>query len=67
MATYTQIALQFADLHDRPERMLAKETISRIVSWREARVMFYWRLKRRVLGMQARGGETGGWWFGCSP
>jgi hypothetical protein len=51
MATYTQIALQFADLHDRPERMLAKDAISRIVDWKAARVTFYWRLKRRVLGV----------------
>lgn len=53
MATYTQIALQFADLHDRPERMLAKKVISKVVNWQNARSVFYWRVKRRVLGMSS--------------
>ena len=48
MPYYTPIGEIFADLHDRPERMLAKGVIRSIVSWRDARTFFYWRLKRRV-------------------
>ena len=38
----------FCDLHDRPERMLAKGVIRDIVAWRSARTYFYYRIKRRV-------------------
>jgi len=38
----------FSDLHDRPERMLAKGVIKRIVQWRESRKIFYYRLRRRL-------------------
>ncbi|KAI8812785.1 acetyl-CoA carboxylase [Cladochytrium replicatum] len=43
-----QAAVHFADLHDKPGRMLAKKTISKIVDWREARQFFYFRLLRRI-------------------
>ena len=48
MPYYTPIGEIFADLHDRPERMLAKGVIRSIVNWRGARTYFYWRIKRRV-------------------
>ena len=48
MPYYTPIGEIFADLHDRPERMLAKGVIRSIVSWKGARTYFYWRIKRRV-------------------
>ncbi|KAL7669003.1 hypothetical protein ACOME3_009679 [Neoechinorhynchus agilis] len=43
---YTPVALAFADLHDRPQRMLKVGAIKRIVKWVESRSVFYWRLKR---------------------
>eukprot|EP00127_Corallochytrium_limacisporum_P002994 Clim_evm41s144 gene=Clim_evmTU41s144 len=46
---YHQIAVQYADLHDRPERMLEKNTIRRIVPWRNSRTFFYWRMSLRLL------------------
>ncbi|KAF2276297.1 acetyl-CoA carboxylase [Westerdykella ornata] len=45
---YGQIALQFADLHDRAGRMQAKGTIRRSLRWQNARRFFYWRLRRRL-------------------
>ena len=48
LPVYSQIALQFADLHDRAGRMLAKGTIRQPLSWRESRRFFYWRLRRRL-------------------
>ena len=46
--TYSAIALQFADLHDRPARMKAKGTIRDALDWSEARRFFYRRLVRRL-------------------
>lgn len=48
LPVYTQVALQFADLHDRAGRMEAKGTIRKALSWRDARRYFYWRLRRRL-------------------
>jgi acetyl-CoA carboxylase/biotin carboxylase 1 len=48
LGTYLQIATHFADLHDTPGRMLAKEVINGTVPWRRARSFFYWRLRRRL-------------------
>ena len=45
---YTQIAVQFADLHDRAGRMKAKGVIRDALEWRNARRYFYWRLRRRL-------------------
>ena len=45
---YQQIALQFADLHDRAGRMEAKGTIRMPLKWLNARRFFYWRLRRRL-------------------
>lgn len=48
LPVYMQIALQFADLHDRAGRMQAKDVIRSSLVWREARRFFYWRVRRRV-------------------
>ena len=48
MPIYSQIAIQFADLHDRSGRMLAKGVIRKELDWRYARRFFYWRLRRRL-------------------
>ncbi|KAG4025341.1 hypothetical protein MFRU_060g00170 [Monilinia fructicola] len=48
LPVYTQISLQFADLHDRAGRMKAKGVIRESLKWREARRFFYWRVRRRV-------------------
>lgn len=48
MPVYRQISLQFADLHDRAGRMKSKGAIREILTWRDARRFFYWRIKRRV-------------------
>lgn len=45
---YQQIAIQFADLHDRAGRMEAKGTIRSALKWQNARRFFYWRLRRRL-------------------
>lgn len=48
LGTYLQIATHFADLHDTPGRMSAKNAINGVVPWRRARSFFYWRLRRRL-------------------
>ncbi|KAF2790753.1 hypothetical protein K505DRAFT_250517 [Melanomma pulvis-pyrius CBS 109.77] len=45
---YSQISLQFADLHDRAGRMEAKGVIRHALRWQNARRFFYWRLRRRL-------------------
>ena len=45
---YSQISLQFADLHDRAGRMKAKNVIRQPLQWKNARRYFYWRLRRRL-------------------
>jgi len=44
---YTQIAHEFADLHDRAGRMKAKGCINEILQWKNARSFFYWRILKR--------------------
>ncbi|KAH0562652.1 acetyl-coenzyme-A carboxylase [Trichoglossum hirsutum] len=48
LPVYSQVSLQFADLHDRAGRMQAKDTIRQPLRWQEARRFFYWRLRRRL-------------------
>ncbi|KAI5291473.1 acetyl-coenzyme-A carboxylase, partial [Ascosphaera acerosa] len=48
LPVYLQIALQFADLHDRAGRMQAKGVIRQALTWKQARRFFYWRLRRRL-------------------
>lgn len=45
---YAPLGESISDLHDRPERMLAKGVIREIVEWKHARAYFYERLRRRV-------------------
>jgi acetyl-CoA carboxylase/biotin carboxylase 1 len=45
---YQQMAIQFADLHDRTGRMVAKGVIRKPLEWRRARHYFYWRVRRRL-------------------
>jgi acetyl-CoA carboxylase/biotin carboxylase 1 len=45
---FEQIATTFAELHDTPGRMKAKEVIKEIVEWKTSRKFFYWKLKRRL-------------------
>ncbi|CAK9097016.1 unnamed protein product [Durusdinium trenchii] len=46
---YTQIACEFADLHDRTGRMEATGVIRQGLEWRHSREFFYWRVKCRLL------------------
>jgi acetyl-CoA carboxylase/biotin carboxylase 1 len=48
LGVYEQAAVELADLHDRPQRMLKKGVIREIVDWKSSREYFYWRLNRRV-------------------
>ncbi|KAF6253758.1 carboxyl transferase domain-containing protein [Scenedesmus sp. NREL 46B-D3] len=48
LPAYRQMALRFADMHDTPQRMLAKGVLQGVVPWREARRFFAMRLKRRL-------------------
>ncbi|ODV86304.1 hypothetical protein CANARDRAFT_6793 [[Candida] arabinofermentans NRRL YB-2248] len=45
---YSQISVQFADLHDRSSRMLAKGAIRKELEWSESRRFFFWRARRRL-------------------
>ncbi|CCD26626.1 uncharacterized protein NDAI_0I00570 [Naumovozyma dairenensis CBS 421] len=48
MPIYNQISIQFADLHDRSQRMVSKGVIRQELEWVEARRFFFWRLRRRL-------------------
>jgi len=48
LPVYNQVAYQFADLHDRAGRMMAKDTIRMPLQWVKARRFFYWRLRRKL-------------------
>ncbi|KAK4046075.1 acetyl-coenzyme-A carboxylase [Microbotryomycetes sp. JL201] len=50
---YMQVAIQFADLHDRPARMKAKGTIRESLVWAQSRRFFYNRLRRRLAEEEA--------------
>jgi hypothetical protein len=65
---YLQVALEFADLHDRPGRMKAKGVIRDVVDWADSRTYFYWcariragaraplRTRARIRAQQAQSG-----------
>lgn len=46
---YTQVACEFADLHDRAGRMKAVGAIKESLEWHSSREFFYWRLRRSLL------------------
>lgn len=48
MPIYNQIAIEFADLHDTPGRMKAKNVIRGVLNWEKSREFFYYRVKRRM-------------------
>jgi len=48
LPSYGQVAVEFADLHDRAGRMVAKGVIRDAVEWPKARSYFHWRLRRRL-------------------
>ncbi|KAJ2741209.1 acetyl-coenzyme-A carboxylase, partial [Coemansia sp. BCRC 34301] len=54
LPVYTQIAVQFADLHDRAGRMKAKGVIRKELQWSNSRSFFYYRVKRRLSEEQVR-------------
>lgn len=48
LPVYRQVAVQFAEMHDKPTRMGEKGVIRGIVPWKHARGFFIQRLKRRL-------------------
>lgn len=48
LPVYSQIAIQYSDLHDRAGRMKAKDVIRMPLQWVNARRFFYWRMRRRL-------------------
>lgn len=56
MPSFHMISTTFADLHDTPQRMMAKGVIQEILDWETSREFFYWRVRRRVLenGLERR-------------
>ncbi len=49
LPVYHQIAVNFADLHDTPGRMLQKNVIKEVIEWKTSRKYFYWRLRRLLV------------------
>ena len=49
---YSQIAIQFADLHDTPGRIKSKEIIRKSLEWKDSIRFFYWRVRRRLQEMR---------------
>jgi len=46
---YTQVAMEFADAHDKTGRMKAKGVIKDAVEWARSREYFYYAARRRIL------------------
>ncbi|KAJ1994228.1 acetyl-coenzyme-A carboxylase [Coemansia spiralis] len=51
---YKQMAVHFADLHDRAGRMVAKGVIRKELQWENTRTYFFYRLKRRLFEEELR-------------
>ncbi|GAB5579140.1 acetyl-CoA carboxylase 2 isoform X1 [Prionailurus iriomotensis] len=51
---YHQVAVLFADLHDRAHGLLEKGVVSEIVEWKTSRAFLYWRLRRLLLEDQVK-------------
>nr|XP_010961867.1 acetyl-CoA carboxylase 2 isoform X1 [Camelus bactrianus] len=51
---YHEVAVQFADLHDRPGTLLEKGLIADILDWKTTRTFLYWRLRRLLLESQVK-------------
>ncbi|KAL3309502.1 hypothetical protein Ciccas_011952, partial [Cichlidogyrus casuarinus] len=50
---YQQVARNFADLHDTPKRLMTRNLIDGLVSWTDSRRVFYGKLRRRLLELDA--------------
>jgi acetyl-CoA carboxylase / biotin carboxylase 1 len=48
LPVYEQAAVELADLHDRPARMVGKGVVRKIITWEQSRIFFYWRVSRRL-------------------
>jgi acetyl-CoA carboxylase/biotin carboxylase 1 len=48
MPVYHQVALAFAQMHDTPQRMMAKGVLRGVVPWIKSRAFFSARLRRRM-------------------
>lgn len=48
LPVYRQVAVQFAEMHDKPTRMGEKGVMRGVVPWKHARSFFVQRLKRRL-------------------
>ena len=55
---YKAVAVEFADLHDRPGRMLAVKSIDGIVEWKNSRRFLYNRIRRRLFEMSTKSSLT---------
>jgi len=51
---YTQIAHEFADLHDRAGRMKAKGVVRDVLAFKRSREYFFWRVQRRQAEFKLR-------------
>jgi len=82
MPLYHQVAVHFADLHDTPRRLKAKDCINDEIPWNKARKYFYHRLCRRLaeeevinnilkadpeLNREAAKQYVIGWWIADHP
>jgi acetyl-CoA carboxylase/biotin carboxylase 1 len=54
LPVYEQISVKFCELHDTPGRMKAVGVIRKAVEWKEARSVFYWRLRRKLAEFDLR-------------
>lgn len=55
LPSYHMISTTFADLHDTPQRMVAKGVIQEILEWKTAREFMYWKVRRRMLEAEVEG------------
>jgi len=54
LPVYTQISVQFCELHDTPGRMKAVGVITRDIEWEDSRTFFFWRLRRKLAEFDLR-------------
>merc|ERR1719498_425033 len=45
---FSQVAVEFCDLHDTPGRMQAVGAIREALTWRTSRAYLHWRIRRRI-------------------
>jgi hypothetical protein len=54
LPVYTQISVQFCELHDTPGRMKAVGVITKDIEWEDSRTFFFWRLRRKLAEFDLR-------------